>query len=465
MLGMGQKLRTAFKAFTNSPAGIVPMWLRFEGWDAAGGGNRLGNWNAPTSYINKHWQNPPNLQARAEDEVRNNPIARRAVDSMCSAVVGASGINPQLKDKAVKAAWDKWADGCDAEGRLDWTSFQEQVFRTVAISGEAIVRYAYTNEGLKLLILSPAFIDRSRVDNDTLEGIQYDGLKRVGYWLFERHPAFLMAPIKSVFVPAEQVLHIFKPHAPGAQRGVSWFAPVLLDLYELKQYLEAALVKAKVSALFAGFVRTSDGSNPLASAQNTVPTLEPGSMSRLQQGEEIEFAQPPDAGPTFDPFVRTYLRRIAAGLNVPYEVLTGDLSAVTFASGRHGLLEWKRHIEAIQHNLMVAQFCKPIFERWQRLAVAFGDISTPVQPRWIGPNLAMLDERADVAATVLKIRGGLTSRSEAVASTGWNIEEIDAEIAADNKRADELGLVLDSDPRKTTMQGMEQQSQIGVTQQ
>jgi capsid protein len=34
-----------------------------------------------------------------------------------------------------------------------------------------------------------------------------------------------------------------------------------------------------------------------------------------------------------------------------------------------------------------------------------------------------------------------------VSELGYDVEEIDAEIAADNKRADELRLQLDSDPR------------------
>jgi capsid protein len=48
-------------------------------------------------------------------------------------------------------------------------------------------------------------------------------------------------------------------------------------------------------------------------------------------------------------------------------------------------------------------------------------------------------------------------RSEWIARTGWDAEQIEGEIAADNRRADGLGLVLDTDPRKTTLQGMEQQ--------
>ena len=47
----------------------------------------------------------------------------------------------------------------------------------------------------------------------------------------------------------------------------------------------------------------------------------------------------------------------------------------------------------------------------------------------------------------LAIRAGLSSRSEAISAYGYDAEDVDREIAADNARADELGLVFDSDPR------------------
>ena len=78
--------------------------------------------------------------------------------------------------------------------------------------------------------------------------------------------------------------------------------------------------------------------------------------------------------------------------------------------------------------------------------------------RWIAPLPEMLDAKGEVDAEIARIRGGLKSRSEAVAATGWDIDQIDAEIAADNVRADRLGLVFDSDPRKLTAQGQAQQS-------
>lgn len=54
---------------------------------------------------------------------------------------------------------------------------------------------------------------------------------------------------------------------------------------------------------------------------------------------------------------------------------------------------------------------------------------------------------------LLAIRAGLMSRSEAISTFGYDAEDIDREIAADNARADELGLVFDSDPRHTAKDG------------
>ena len=47
----------------------------------------------------------------------------------------------------------------------------------------------------------------------------------------------------------------------------------------------------------------------------------------------------------------------------------------------------------------------------------------------------------------LAIRAGLMSRSEAISGNGYDAEDVDREIAADNARADSLGLVFDSDAR------------------
>ncbi|MCX8501814.1 MAG: phage portal protein, partial [Alphaproteobacteria bacterium] len=58
-----------------------------------------------------------------------------------------------------------------------------------------------------------------------------------------------------------------------------------------------------------------------------------------------------------------------------------------------------------------------------------------------------VDPLKEADAMKAAIRSGLMSRSEAISANGYDAEDVDREIAADNARADDLGLVFDSDPR------------------
>ena len=435
-------------------------------WDAAGAGNRLANWAAPSTAFASSLP-APMLKERARDSYRNNPWARRAVEIVTVGAVGA-GIKPQIRlsnpevKARVQSEWLRWTDAADFTGRYDLYGFQQAALRTVLVDGEAIVRLILEPSQrvpLQLQLLAAEYLDSTRVDDRTLNGIEYDAMgRRVAYWLYSKHPAST-PDMRSIRVPADQLIHLYRPIQAGVERGVSWLAPALVALRELQEFVEAALVKAKISSLFTGFVRTPDGSNPLQQ-DSTVPTLEPGSMVRLRPNEEVEFTEPPDAGATYEPFIRQQLRAIASALNVPYELLSGDVSQVTFASGRHSLLEFRRQLESIQHHLMVFQLCRPVWNAWLRLAVVAGALpeGNYQNVRWIAPSIEMLDTGAEVRAMVQRVRAGFVSRSEMVSRDGWDVEEIDAEIAADNARADRLSNVYDSDGRKRTQQGQEVKS-------
>jgi len=67
--------------------------------------------------------------------------------------------------------------------------------------------------------------------------------------------------------------------------------------------------------------------------------------------------------------------------------------------------------------------------------------------KWIPQGWQWVDPKKEFDAMLTAIRAGLLSRSEAISAFGYDAEDIDREIAADNQRADALGLVFDSDPR------------------
>jgi len=409
------------------------------------------------------------LRARAAQEFANNPIARRGVDTLVNAAWGGSGITPLFRDRSVQNLWERWSRACDAAGRQDWVGLGAQILTSVIVVGEAfiIMRVDEAAPGvpLTLQVLGPEFLDESKTDASTIAGIRYDGLRPAGYWLYKQNPTLAGASAESVYLPADQVLHIYRPLLPGATRGQSWLGPVLIALNELASYLEAALVRQKVGAVLCGFVRAPEGFPGPLQPDGTLPSLEPGAMIRLQPGEDVEFTEPPATDAAFDPFVRTQLRRIAAGLGIPYEVLSGDLSQVTFASGRAGLLEFKRTIESVQYGLLIPLLCEPVLRRWTELARAAGvlpgDADTDVR-RWVAPEIEMLDRRAEVLTDLLRVRAGFASRSEIIGRTGWRSEDVDAEIAQDNARADALGLIFDSDARRRTQQGQDVPAEQGA---
>jgi lambda family phage portal protein len=269
-----------------------------------------------------------------------------------------------------------------------------------------------------------------------------------------------MASSELVRVPADSVLHLFRPLRPGQLRGQPWLTQVLVKLYELDQYDDAELVRKKTAAMFAGFVTKNApedqilGEGTPDSTGASLAGLEPGTLQVLLPGEDVKFSTPADVGATYETFMRVQLRSIAAGMGITYEQLTGDLTGVNYSSIRAGLLEFRRRCEQFQHQVIVYQMCRPIWRRWIEAALLAGALRAAVDDpglfdvKWIAPGWAWVDPLKDIKAQIMAVRAGFKSRAEVVSEQGYDAEAIDREIAADNARADELGLEYDSDPRK-----------------
>jgi lambda family phage portal protein len=110
----------------------------------------------------------------------------------------------------------------------------------------------------------------------------------------------------------------------------------------------------------------------------------------------------------------------------------------------------------LQHGVIVHQLCRPIWRAWMDQAVLEGAIDlsgyrkdrrTYQAAKWIPQGWSWVDPQKEFNAMKLAIRAGLMSRSEAISGNGYDAEDVDREIAADNTRADALGLVFDSDAR------------------
>jgi capsid protein len=155
---------------------------------------------------------------------------------------------------------------------------------------------------------------------------------------------------------------------------------------------------------------------------------------------------------------------VAAAVEVPYEILTGDLSRVNDRTVRMILNEFRRRVQQWQHQVVVYQLCRPVYEAWWDRAILAGALSVSAAAfdadpaaylgvKWIPQGWPYLYPLQDVQAQREAIRAGLKSRAEAVSEQGDDVETVDAEIAADQERADRLKLLLDVDGRISQLNG------------
>ena len=266
----------------------------------------------------------------------------------------------------------------------------------------------------------------------------------------------------SVRIPAQDLIHIYKPKRAGQIRGITWFAPVLMDLKMSDNYQSAELKRKEQNSSITGFLTDLDEMNPEDKSiyaqddDNFYEKIKPGTIIKLPNGKSITLTNP-QSDSNYDQYNSSVMRKIAVGLNISYEVLTGDLSRVNFSSGRMGFIEFQRQLESWRWNLTIPMFCSKVSEWFLESAEMAGyNTSKITHIDYTAPHREMIDPVKETAAMVSAIRSGLKTHKEAVKELGYNPQKIYDEIAEVNAILDEKKIILDSDPRETSQQGIRQ---------
>lgn len=460
------------------PGGTEAMRARLEGAMAK---RRLRGWNPPLENINALVASGgPRLLARSRELVVTNGYAANACEAFAANLVG-DGIKPSslitdaaLRDQ-VQKLWLAWTDEADADGLTDFYGLQAMVAREMFVAGECFVRLRprRAEDGLlvplQLQLLQSEMLPFEKTEMDPNGnrircGIEFDLIgRRVAYHFRRRHPGDStdqrVAVPDTVRVPAEEVLHIYRPIDAGQIRGLPHVAPAMVRLFLLDQYDDAELDRKKTAAMFAGFITKTAPEDPMMGEGAAdldgaaIASLEPGTMQVLLPGEDVKFSSPADVGGGYEAFQYRTLLAVSASLGLPYHLVTGDVRQANYSSLRAELVEFRRRIGQLQHGVMAHQLCRPIWRRWLETAVLSGALGAdPVTARpvqWIPPRWDWVDPLKDIQAQVLAMEAGLTSRRKVVEATGYDIEEVDRENAADAKRASDLGLTYRASPGET----------------
>lgn len=446
-------------------------------YDAAGRSPRTAFRKAGGTSANTEIQmSLPRLRDVSRDLGRNNPYAANIHTAIPANVVGA-GIIPQVvsTNKKLKASVQTLiknhldTPAIDFDGRGNFAALQNLAMRAVVESGDAlIVRYLPPPElrlavPLQIRVLEGDYLDHLRNGpqangNVCFHGIECDRWgRRVAYWLFDEHPGggLTWKFPRSTRYDAANIFHIYRQDRPGQMRGIPWGAAGIMTMWDLGDYEEAELMRQKIAACFAVFFTGTEPGGLAAGvgtttsqAGNPVEVLEPGLIQRLPSGSTVTTATPPMMTGYMD-FTRGNARKICMAYGVPYEIGTGDLSQVSFISGRMGWIKFDISVDQWRWHMLIPHMCAGVM-RWflEAAAIPLGQpLQSKVSCDWTPPRRQMVSPKDEIPAMQAASRAGLTTRSENVRSLGFDPETVEAEFAEENTRADALGLRFESDGR------------------
>lgn len=461
-------------------SGASAIRRAFRSWGVTGGDANADN--LPESET---------LRARTRDLYRNNLIARAAIRTVRTNVVGSGlRLNAQIDreflgltdeqaedwERTVEREFCLWAESQFADATLTGNFYELQalVFLSTLQSGDCFallpwVRHKGCPYDLRVQLVEADRVCNKNFGMDTdacAGGIEVDGYGApTRYWFCTPHPgAVSVKPRVWQGIPAfgtrtarRNVLHLFDRERPEQRRGLPYLAPVIEPLKQLGRYTEAELMAAVVSGMFTVFIETENGDGLDGAGLDTLDAgaagvpggqdeykLGAGAIIGLAPGEKANAPNPGRPNTAFDPFVQAIIRQIGAGLEIPFELLMKHFSA-SYSASKAALLEaWKffRH----RRDWLVHSFCAPVYAEWLTEAIIKGRVNAPgfledhavraayLGAEWVGPTMGQIDPLKEVQAAKMRIDETLTTRSrEAAELTGADFERVAARRGREEK--------------------------------
>ena len=431
-------------------------------------------------------ENIETLRARSRDLYMGSPLATGALKTVRTNVVGSGlALNAQIDadflgltaeqarewERTTEREWHLWADTvmCDAERRQNFYQLQSLVLLSAIMSGDVFVTLPVIKRPGYVYDLRIGLIEADRVcnplnaasiDTNVLGGVEVGQYgETIAYWIAKYNPRAY--PVTYIHEQQEwtrvlafgrttgrhNVLHIMADtERPAQRRGVPMLAPVIESLKQLSRYSEAELMAAVVAGMFTVFIKSNSPQTPLGQMFDPAMRIDPdpnayelgnGAIVALEEGEEVQIANPGRPNTAFDGFVVSISRQIGAALEIPYELLVKNFTA-SYSASRASLLEaWKMF--RMRREWLISSFCQPVYEEWLTEAVLKGRIKAPgffddpairaawSGAEWYGDAQGQLDPLKEANAAKVRVDEGFSTRErEAAELTGMKYETINA---------------------------------------
>ena len=428
----------------------------------------------------------PDLRNRSRDLERNNEYFQRYLHLLRTNVVGEQGFKLQVKarnpdgtidrggNRIIENAWREFGrlGGPTVDGQMSLLDLQNHIITGLARDGEVflrIVKGASFRHQIALQVIEPDRIDdemneRYRNGNQVRMGVELDEYRKpIAYHILTSHPGdydytTLAKGQKRIRLPADQMIHVYKPTRAGQTRGTPWPTAAIMALKMLHGYREAELVAARTAASKMGFFTSPSGDGYTADDYEDDYTpiydAEAGTFHQLPAGVEFQAFDPSHPTSAFADFEKAILRGIAGGLGVSYTSLANDLENTSYSSIRQGALE-ERDFYRTLHSFMIDHVLDPLYRTWldhvMDLALIpingigkFEKFTEDYTFRARG--FQWVDPQKEMNAAVMGLQNGILSHTDIAANYGRDAEETFSQIQRDKETADRYGLTMAYEP-------------------
>ena len=387
-----------------------------------------------------------------------------------------------------------WAESteCDAARSQTFLGLTLQAFTGAMINGDSfgLVMWLPRPDGRWSTRVQTIESDRVATpswlihDKTIRGGVKVDAFGApLGYWIQKTHPGDdILLHVASrenwEYVPAftpwgtRRVIHLFEKERSGQSRGKSIFTAVMREFKMLGEYLGYELQASMLNAMIARMIKTDmdpaavaelfggemgeDSYYANASKSINQRKMKGGTFQVIPAGFVMDESAPVRPNAAFGEFVESIDRVIAAGLNIPYELLLKDFSKTNYSSARAALIEAWRFFHS-KRRWLQDQWVNPVYEVWMEEAVDLGRVDAPdfyqnkfayCACRWVFSGRGSIDPVKDAKAAELRLKMTHSTQQEECAELGKDYEDVQNQRGRELKQAfavaDELGLPAES---------------------
>lgn len=441
------------------------------------------------------------LVPRSRDMGRNNGLMSGANQTLKDNIIGAQlrlSAMPEYRllgweherarewGNKTEAEYRSWGDTteCDAGRSLNMLGLTLQGFGGAMGAGDHIAVPLWLPRPDARWSTRLLLVESDRMDTppylqhraDIRRGILQDRYGApVGYWISKVHPGDSYAMKwqwadrdQWEYIPAftpwgrRRLIHLHDKERTGQSRGKPIVSAVMREFHMAGKYQTTELQAAIANSLVAAFIESGNldpastaalfGEHPAeAWASNTKEfraKIHGGAIINLPVGAKLSSFTPGRPNAAFEAFMLASLRHIAAGLNIPYELLVKDFSKTNYSSARAALLEAWRYFHGRRRWLMDT-WLRPIYELWLEEAINAGRVEAPDyynnryaygRCKFIFSGRGWVDPVKEASAAAMRMDSFISTLEAECAEQGGDWEEILEQRAYEAKRMADLRL-------------------------